>query len=128
MASEAHITNVAVRKDYYRQGIGELLLIAMIDLARELNARLLTLEVRISNLAAQNLYYKYGFARAGQRRGYYTDNKEDALVMSVEDITVPSFRTRFKRLKEAHSERWGAVRYHPLPSPPQTGGITRPHA
>ena len=118
MANEAHITNIAVRNDYYRQGIGELLLIAMIDLAGELSARLLTLEVRTSNLIAQNLYHKYGFSRVGWRRGYYTDNKEDALVMSVADITVPSFQTRLKRLKEAHSRRWGTARYHPLASPP----------
>jgi ribosomal-protein-alanine N-acetyltransferase len=118
MANEAHITNIAVRRDYYRQGIGELLLIAMIDLAQELNARLLTLEVRVSNTSAQNLYQKYGFDQVDLRKSYYTDNKEDALVMAVEDITAPPFQTRLKRLKEAHSRRRGAALYHPIPSQP----------
>ncbi|MEE9520905.1 MAG: GNAT family N-acetyltransferase, partial [Dehalococcoidales bacterium] len=63
MADEAHITNFAVREIHRRQGIGERLLISMIDLATELNARILTLEVRASNIAAQNLYGKYGFAQ-----------------------------------------------------------------
>ena len=111
MADEAHITNIAVRKSRQRQGIGELLLISMIDLAVELKARSLTLEVRASNLAAHNLYYKYGFNQAGLRRGYYADNKEDALVMSTEDITSALFQTRLNQLKKAHSRRWGVALY-----------------
>jgi len=112
MAEEAHLTNIAVRKSYYRRGIGERLLISMIDLALELNARLLTLEVRVSNIAARNLYYKYGFTRGGLRRGYYADNKEDALIMSLEDITSVSFQRRLSQLKKAHSREWGVVLYH----------------
>lgn len=107
MAGEAHITNVAVRERYHRHGIGELLLISIIDLATELNARFVTLEVRSSNTAAQNLYYKYGFTQVGLRRGYYTDNKENAVLMSVEDITSSSFQANLQRLKQAHSRKWG---------------------
>ena len=112
MADEAHITNIAVRQSYRRQGIGELLLISMISLAMELNAHILTLEVRASNIAAQGLYYKYGFAQVGVRQGYYTDDKEDALVLSIEDITSVAFQKHLNQLKKTHSRRWGIALYH----------------
>jgi len=111
MAGEAHITNIAVRERYHRQGIGELLLISMIDLATELNARLVTLEVRASNTVAQSLYYKGGFTQVGLRRSYYTDNKEDAVLMSTEDITSAPFQARLQQLKQAHSRKWGIALY-----------------
>ena len=111
MAGEAHITNIAVRELYHRQGIGELLLISMIDLAIELNARFLTLEVRASNTAAQNLYYKCGFTQVGLRHGYYSDNREDAVLMSVEDITSASFQAHLQQLKQSHSRKWGIALY-----------------
>lgn len=111
MADEAHITNIAVREIHRRQGIGELLLISIIDLATGLNAGKLTLEVRASNIAAQSLYYKYGFTQVGLRRGYYTNNKEDAILMSIEDITSASFQSRLNRLKKAHSQKWGIAFY-----------------
>ena len=111
MADEAHITNIAVRKIHRRRGIGELLLISMIDLAIELNARNLTLEVRASNTAAQNLYSKYDFNQVGLRRGYYTDNKEDAVLMSTEDIISVSFQSRLNQLKKAHSQKYGIALY-----------------
>jgi ribosomal-protein-alanine N-acetyltransferase len=107
MADEAHITNIAVREIHRRRGIGELLLISLIDLALELGGRILSLEVRASNLAAQGLYYKYGLRQVGIRRGYYTDNKENALVMTAEDITSTSFQKRLHQLKQAHAQRWG---------------------
>jgi ribosomal-protein-alanine N-acetyltransferase len=106
MAGEAHITNIAVRQAYHRRGIGEQILISLIDLAKKLDARLLTLEVRASNVAAQGLYSKYGFAQVGLRRGYYTDNREDAILMSTEDITSASFQAHLQQLKQAHSRRW----------------------
>ncbi len=107
MAGEAHITNIAVRERYRRQGIGELLLISIIDLAIELNAQFITLEVRASNTAAHSLYYKYGFTQVGLRRGYYTDNKEDGTLMSAENITSASFQAHLQQLKQAHSRKWG---------------------
>ena len=115
MADEAHITNIAVQQSHRRQGIGELLLISMIDLAMELKARILTLEVRASNIAAQSLYYKYGFSQANVRQGYYADNKEDALAMSTEDITSVAFQKRLNPLKKAHSRRWGVALYRVAP-------------
>ena len=101
LADEAHITNIAVRQPYQRQGIGELLLISTIDLAKEMKASIMTLEVRASNLAAQNLYSKYGFTQAGIRRGYYLDNREDGVIMSTEDITSASFQSRLQQLRES---------------------------
>jgi len=111
MAEEAHITNIVVRQIHRRRGIGELLLIYIIDLATGLNAHNLTLEVRASNITAQSLYYKYGFTQVGLRRGYYTDDKEDAVLMSTENITSASFQSRLNQLKQAHSQKWGIALY-----------------
>ena len=107
MADESHITNIAVRKRYQRQGIGELLLIHLIGQTKRLRAEFATLEVRVSNTTAQNLYRKYGFVQTGLRRGYYTDNWEDGVIMSTESIDSASFQSRFQELKQAHSIRWG---------------------
>jgi len=104
LAGEAHITNIAVREKHRRQRIGERLLIAIIDLAIELEAHLTTLEVRTSNTDAQKLYAKYGFTRVGVRRGYYTDNREDAVLMSLEDVNSAPIRENLERLKRAHSQ------------------------
>ena len=111
VADEAHVTNIAVRETYHRCGIGELLLISMTDLAVELNARMITLEVRTSNTAAQNLYYKYGFNKVGLRHDYYRDNKENAVLMTLQNITSASFQTQLQQLKQAHSRRWGLALY-----------------
>ncbi|GAF70306.1 unnamed protein product [marine sediment metagenome] len=115
MADEAHITSIAAREAYRRQGIGELLLISVIDLARELKVRIVTLEVRASNTAAQALYVKYGFTQVGMRRGYYIDrgyhldNREDALLMSTQDITSTAFQAHLEQLKQAHSRKLGVA-------------------
>lgn len=105
LANEAHITNIAVRQQYQRRGIGELLLISTIDLAKEHEASIMTLEVRASNVAAQNLYSKYGFTQVGVRRGYYLDNREDAVLMSTESITSGPFQARLQELREALAGR-----------------------
>ncbi len=107
MAGEAHIVNFAVRQSYRRQGIGELLLISIIDLAMEMNSNLITLEVRASNTAAQELYLKYGFTVKGLRRGYYSDDREDAVMMTLEDVGSVSFQEQLNQLKQAHSRKWG---------------------
>jgi len=106
MADEAHIISLAVRDTLYRRGIGELLLIATIDLAAQLKAYIVTLEVRASNTAAISLYRKYSFTQVGLRRGYYIENKEDAILMSTEDITSASFQAHLQQLKESHSQKW----------------------
>ncbi len=109
MADKAHFTTIGVRGAYRRQGIGELLLIAAIGLALRRNASVVTLEMRRSNLAAQALYEKYGFSRIGVRKGYYSDDGEDAVVMSTERITSASFQSQLQRLKKAHAQRWGSA-------------------
>ena len=107
LTDEAHITNIAVRREYRRRGIGELLLISTIDLAKEMKASIMTLEVRASNLTAQNLYRKYGFEQVGLRRGYYLDNREDGVIMSTESITSAVFQTRLQPLREALARKLG---------------------
>lgn len=101
MADEAHITNIAVRQRYQHRGIGALLLTSIIDLAQELRASMMTLEVRASNIIAQKLYRKYGFEQAGIRHGYYLDNREDGIIMSTESITSATFQARLKNLRDA---------------------------
>jgi [ribosomal protein S18]-alanine N-acetyltransferase len=111
MVDEAHIINVAVKENYRRKGIGELLIISSIDLALLLHATMLTLEVRVSNTPAQNLYTKYGFDQVGLRRNYYTDNKEDAILMSTDNVNSEEFQSRFRKLKEAHFKKLGDILY-----------------
>jgi ribosomal-protein-alanine N-acetyltransferase len=108
MAGEAHITSIAVRHAYQRRGMGEMLMIFLTELAVKLNSRILTLEVRASNVTAQNLYAKYGFTGVGLRRGYYTDNREDAILMSTAELTSEPFQACFQQLKQAHAKKWGA--------------------
>lgn len=83
VAGAGDITNVAVHPDYRRKGIASLLILTMIKKSRELNLSSLTLEVRESNIAAQNLYAKFGFSTIGRRKAFYSDNREDALIMSL---------------------------------------------
>ena len=82
MVDEAHITTFAVLPDWRRQGIGARLMLAMMELATELQARVATLEVRLSNDAARGLYARFGFRPVGIRPRYYSDNGEDALIMT----------------------------------------------
>ncbi len=111
MVDEAHIINLAVREVCRGKGIGELLLIASIDMAYKLKASVVTLEVRASNTTAQNLYTKYGFNKVGVRRGYYTDNKEDAFIMTTDTITLDNFKWKFRNLKDAHFQKLSNVEY-----------------
>ncbi|HEY8846777.1 MAG TPA: ribosomal protein S18-alanine N-acetyltransferase [Candidatus Limnocylindrales bacterium] len=101
MVDEAHITTFAVHPAWRRQGIGERLLLAFLDLARDRHAREATLEVRLSNLPARRLYEKYGFRPVGLRPRYYSDNNEDALIMTTEPLSDPRLRARIERLRAA---------------------------
>ena len=76
-----HVMNVAVDPDYQRRGIATRLLERLFELTADDERRGYTLEVRVSNLEAIALYERLGFERRGVRRGYYTDNREDALIM-----------------------------------------------
>lgn len=107
MVDEAHLTTIAIKQTYRRLGLGELLLGYSIDRAIEFNARVVTLEVRVSNTVAQKLYEKYGFINAGVRKGYYTDNGEDGIIMTTDRITTATFQYRFQSLKKELSKKLG---------------------
>ncbi|GAC1674782.1 MAG: hypothetical protein NVS9B8_17270 [Candidatus Limnocylindrales bacterium] len=104
MVDEAHITTFAVHPSWRRQRVGERLLLAFLDLARDRQAREATLEVRLSNLAARRLYEKYGFRPVGLRPRYYSDNNEDALIMTTESFDDPRLTARIERLRVALDE------------------------
>ena len=87
---EAHITNVAVRRDRRGIGIGEMVMRALIQLAADSGMNWMTLEVRRSNLAAQGLYHKLGFIDVGYRKRYY-ENTEDALIMALEHLPEANY-------------------------------------
>ena len=78
---EAHITNIAVHPDHRGKGYGNCIVEGLIATAKKDGILRLTLEVRRSNVVAQNLYKKYGFIFCGVRPGYYQDNQEDAIIM-----------------------------------------------
>lgn len=99
LAEEAHLTTIAVKESERRRGVGESLLLWAIEFAQQMGASLLTLEVRASNLPAQSLYRKYGFVKVGIRRRYYIETGEDALLMSLEDLTSPSLQAHLRQLK-----------------------------
>jgi ribosomal-protein-alanine N-acetyltransferase len=105
MVDEAHITTIAVHPDYRGRGLGELELASLIDIANQIGAKWVTLEVRVSNYVAQNLYRKYGFREAGMRHRYYSDNQEDALIMWTEELSSPAYKERFQNLKSALLQR-----------------------
>jgi [ribosomal protein S18]-alanine N-acetyltransferase len=108
LLEECHIVTVAVRQAYRGRGLGELLVITSVELATRNNLELLTLECRVSNTVAQKLYDKYGFAIVGRRKRYYSDNNEDALIMTTPPIQTPAYQENFARLRAAHHDRWGA--------------------
>lgn len=101
MVGEAHISTIAVNPGYRRRSIGELLLVAALERAMELHANQATLEVRVSNASAQELYLKYGFVKAGLRKGYYTDNNEDGIIMTTPPLSSAEYQQRYQRLREA---------------------------
>ena len=104
---EAHIVTIAVRESHRGRGIGELLLIAAIALATLNDQDVVTLEVRASNQAAQALYEKYGFKKVGVRHRYYSDNHEDAVIMTTDSIHAAPYRELCQRLRREHRQRCG---------------------
>jgi ribosomal-protein-alanine N-acetyltransferase len=113
MVDEAHITTFAVHPAWRRQRLGERLLLAAIDIAVARGAREATLEVRLSNLPARRLYEKYGFRPVGLRPRYYSDNHEDALIMTTEPLDSSRMTARIDRLRAVVDDA-------PAPSGPRT--------
>lgn len=81
VVDEGHITNVAVHENFRGKKIGDKLIKRLVEVCKDNNIVSMTLEVRASNVVAQNLYRKYGFKMAGIRKEYYSNNKEDAIIM-----------------------------------------------
>jgi len=108
MVDEAHITGIAVNSAYRGQGLGELLLMGAIDMAIRRRARVVTLETRVSNNVAQTLYEKYEFHISGMRKGYYTDNNEDALIMTTPNITSVVYGEQFREMMDNFKKRHGS--------------------
>jgi ribosomal-protein-alanine N-acetyltransferase len=86
VAGEGHITTLATHPHARQMSLAELMLTHVYTMATEQHIHLLTLEVRSTNNAAQNLYYKYGFRQMGKRPRYYQDNQEDALLLTTPSL------------------------------------------
>lgn len=114
MVDEAHVTTFAIDPAWRRQRLGETLLIALVDLAIGCQAREATLEVRLSNVPARRLYEKFGFRPVGVRSRYYSDNGEDALIMTTPPLNGPAMRAL---LGARRADLAGA----PMPVRPQDG-------
>jgi [ribosomal protein S18]-alanine N-acetyltransferase len=105
MVDEAHVTTFAVDPRWRRRGVGERLLLALFEIAEARRAREATLEVRLSNVPARRLYEKFGFRPVGIRPRYYSDNGEDALIMTTDPLDTPALRARLAGIREALDAR-----------------------
>jgi ribosomal-protein-alanine N-acetyltransferase len=101
MYDEAHVTTIGVRRDLHHSGLGRILFAGLVQAAYDMGAKWITLEVRTSNDGAMRMYEGFGFKVIGRRKGYYTDNGEDAIVMWSDSIYSPRFRQAY----EANLER-----------------------
>jgi ribosomal-protein-alanine N-acetyltransferase len=106
IAGDGHVTTIAVDPDWHRHGVGTRLLLALhrAGIAHECTG--FTLEVRVSNHAAQELYRRFGYAPAGIRKNYYAESNEDALVMWAHDVDLPAHA---QRLNEIEGELGGTT-------------------
>jgi ribosomal-protein-alanine N-acetyltransferase len=98
---DSHITTIAVHPDYRGRKYGEVMLLRLLDEAIERGASWMTLEVRESNTVAQALYRKYGFTTVSTRKGYYSDNNENALVMWAGNLRSAIYKNRLQALRSA---------------------------
>ena len=125
---EAHVTTIGVDPPHRGHGLGELLLLCMFDEAVARGANWLTLEVRVTNAAAQALYRKYGFTAHGTRKRYYSDNNEDALIMWSPALGEPAYRAQVESRREALARRLGhrlaPGSLAPFPGPANRSGAT----
>jgi ribosomal-protein-alanine N-acetyltransferase len=101
MYDEAHVTTIGVRHDLQHQGFGRIVFAGLVQAAYDMGAKWVTLEVRTTNENAMKMYEAFSFKVIGRRKGYYTDNGEDAIVMWSDSIHSP----RFRRAYESNLER-----------------------
>ncbi len=95
---EAHITTIAVAPNFRRKHFAQALLKQIIDDCYSAKIKYITLEVRVSNTPAINLYTKYGFSSFGTRKKYYQDNNEDALIMWTKNIFFEEFKQQYEKI------------------------------
>ena len=107
---EAHITEIAVKETLRGRGIGELLLIGSLEAAIEHGSRVMTLEARVSNFIAHRMYQKYNFKSVGIRKAYYSDNREDAVIMTTIPIDTDEYHQLFTDLQSTYQTRLGRMR------------------
>ena len=98
---EAHVTTIAVDPAHHRQKIGTRLLYELIEESIRMGARAVSLEVRETNIGAQDLYERFGFQKVGKRKGYYQETNEDAYVMWTSDIRSRDYRARLDTIVAA---------------------------
>lgn len=103
MVDEAHVTTFAVLPVYRRRGIGGLLLSELVEMAADLGATVVTLEVRLSNASARRLYQLFGFRPVGVRPRYYSDDGEDALIMTTDRLDSPEMQRLRSRLRARYA-------------------------
>lgn len=102
--NEAHVTNIAVDPNHHGRKIGTRLLLTIVTEAIARGAEVISLEVRVSNLVAQNMYEKFGFSVSGTRKGYYIETNEDAYVMVVDDARSTDYRLRLGSIRQELDE------------------------
>lgn len=101
---EAHITTIAVDPAFQRRKVGMKLMLGLVQAAVDRGGQTMSLEVRRSNEAAQELYERFGFQPVGVRKGYYVETGEDAIVMWVDSIDTPQYATRLEELSRISKE------------------------
>lgn len=106
---EAHVTNIAVDPDFHGRKVGTRLLLTLVTEAIARGAETISLEVRVSNAVAQEMYAKFGFSVVGIRRGYYIETKEDAFVMTVEGALSNEYRERLLGIRRELEAALGAT-------------------
>lgn len=109
MVDEAHIVTVAVLPELQRRGYGRAVVHGLVTLAARSAMDYATLEVRVSNEAARALYRDYGFYEVGKRKRYYSDNGEDAVIMTTEALANAAYRERLARLAALLEERYPGI-------------------
>jgi len=125
LVDEAHISTIAVHPQWRSKGLGKLVLLSLLEQGAGRGMQNATLEVRVSNEAAQGLYHKLGFEVAGRQKRYYSDNNEDAFIMVTPPFETPGFKENLRRRRaELHARlRAGTAqaRAHRLDNSPQLG-------
>lgn len=118
LVDDAHICTIAVHPLWRRQGLGEMLILSLLERGMELGALRATLEVRVSNQAAQGLYRKYGFEIVSRRKRYYSNDNEDAYIMATPPFETPAFQRNLNQRRAQLYRRLQAGGENPAKADP----------